>query len=94
MGNKIFELETIECDQVPPILEDGKLYLSRVYRTAIHLCACGCGQKTVTPLAGEYKWDITESNGKITLRPSIGNFSGEDPYHAHYFITENKIDWL
>ena len=28
----------------------------------------------------------------ITLRPSIGNFS--IPYKSHYYITENKVEWL
>ena len=24
----------------------------------------------------------------------VGNFNGENPYHAHYYITNNKIEWL
>ncbi|WGJ15967.1 DUF6527 family protein [Methylocapsa sp. D3K7] len=34
---------------VPATREDGKLYISIKYRTAIHSCFCGCGMKGVTP---------------------------------------------
>ena len=71
----------------------GILYISEKYGTAIHLCACGCGGKTVTPL-GDQDWQLTKTDDKVTLRPSIGNWAGETPYHAHYFITDNKIEWL
>lgn len=56
-------------------------------------CTCGCGMEAVTPL-GNGEWSLIESNNQVTLRPSIGNFKGENPYHAHYYITNNKIDWL
>lgn len=78
---------------MPDKLEEGILYISEKFELAIHLCACGCGGKTVTPIdAGG--WTLTKQDDKITLRPSIGNWSGENPYHAHYFITANKIEWL
>jgi hypothetical protein len=83
----------IYCSEIPKEIEEGKLYISFEYSTAIHLCACGCGIKAVTPL-GKNGWSLTENGGRVTLRPSIGNFAGEQPYHAHYFIVENKIDWL
>jgi len=37
-------------DAVPAAREEGKLYISLKYRTAIHSCLCGCGMKVVTPL--------------------------------------------
>lgn len=84
---------------MPDELELGKLYISKQYGTAIHLCACGCGGKTVTPIepfpsGWRLKEKIVNGNCHVTLRPSIGNWSGERPYHAHYYITDNKIDWL
>lgn len=82
------------CDTIPNLLVEGIIYISHKYDTAIHLCACDCGQKTVTPINREDSWQLSENDGKITLRPSIGNFMGESPYHAHYLITENKIQWL
>lgn len=90
---KINELTPVFVETISDELEEGKLYISEKYKCAIHLCACGCKQKTVTPL---YKngWTMTKNGGQITLRPSIGNFTGESPYHAHYYITDNKIQWL
>ena len=78
---------------IPIELEEGILYISDKYRTATHLCACGCKGKTVTPL-GIDGWIMTNADGVITLRPSIGNWAGEVPYHAHYHITNNTIEWL
>jgi hypothetical protein len=92
-GKKLYELTPVTCVEIPRDLEEGKLYISTEYSTAIHLCACGCGGKTVTPLSPSH-WQLTENDGKYTLRPSIGNWSGENPYHAHYFITNNKIEWV
>jgi hypothetical protein len=90
---RISELKPQYVDYMPDQLSEGVLYISTVFKLAIHLCACGCGGKTVTPL-GEKEWTLKDGGGKITLRPSIGNFSGENPYHAHYYITDNKIEWL
>lgn len=79
-------------DFMPQKIEEGVLYVSKHWGLAIHNCACGCGIKTVT-LLGEGEWTLTEKEEKVSLMPSIGNFSGEEPYHAHYHITENRIDW-
>ena len=90
---KIFELKPEYCEHIPKELEDGKLYISERFGVAIHLCACGCNIKTVTPI-GKGEWTLSKNQDKVTLRPSIGNFMGENPYHAHYYITDNKIEWL
>lgn len=96
---KINKLTPKYVEQMPKEKEHGILYISKKFGLAIHLCACGCGVETVTPLKGlshpiHGGWDFKDENGKVTLRPSIGNFNGERPYHAHYFITENNINWL
>ena len=75
-------------DYLPEEREDGILYVSDKYQTAIHNCACGCGWKTVTPLKSDYGWTLEGS----TLRPSIGNF--QYPCKSHYYITNGNIDWL
>ena len=54
------------------------------------LCACGCGEKTVTPL-GENGWNLTFDENGLSLKPSIGNFN--IPCKSHYFITNNKVRW-
>lgn len=94
---KIKELKPIFTKYIPEDLEEGFLYISKEFGLAIHLCACGCKGKTVTPIYNNNNnkdWTMTNNGDLITLRPSIGNFSGKKPYHAHYFITNNKIDWL
>ncbi len=88
----ISELKLQYVESMPSVLEQGVLYISEKYETAIHLCACGCGGKTITP-TGKDGWTLTKTGETITLRPSIGNWIWENPYHAHYHITENKIEW-
>jgi hypothetical protein len=90
---RIDKLIPVYVEEIPAEIEPGKLFISKQYGVAVHLCACGCGGKTVTPL-GVGEWSLTENDGNVTLRPSIGNWSGESPYHAHYYITDNKIQWL
>lgn len=72
-------------------MKQGVLYISRKYKTASHLCPCGCGNEIVTPVnsEGSNAWNMTETNGKVSLSPSIG--SSWQPCKSHYFITENKI---
>lgn len=78
-------------EYMPQNLEEGILYISEKYSTAIHLCACGCGERVVTPLGAD-DWHIDKSSDGITLRPSVGNF--QFPCRSHYFITNNKVEWL
>lgn len=92
--DKIHELIPVYVDEMPEQLERDKLYISKKFGITIHLCACGCGIKTPIPINGLESWDMTENDGKITIRPSIGNWKGENPHHAHYYITDNKIEWL
>ena len=91
---KIFEITPEYVEQMPEELKHGILYISEKYSLAIHLCACGCGIKSVTRIGSENRgWTIIKSGNMVTLTPSIGNFSGEEPYHAHYHIRNNKIEW-
>jgi hypothetical protein len=76
---------------IPEKLNDGILYVSRRYRTASHLCCCGCRLEVVTPL-NSAKWHLIEyPGGKVSLVPSVGNWSF--PCKSHYFVTENHIKW-
>jgi len=36
---------------IPEILEEGVLYISIDYCTAVHKCVCGCGNEVVTPIS-------------------------------------------
>lgn len=75
---------------IPKDLEAGVLYISVRFRTAIHLCACGCGNKTVTPLS-PVRWKVTFDGKTISLDPSIGNWNF--PCKSHYWIENNKVLW-
>lgn len=77
-------------ETVPEKLEPGKLYVSTRFRTASHLCACGCGSKVVTPLKPA-KWHLTVEDGLVSLSPSIGSW--QLPCKSHYWISENKVVW-
>ncbi|MDU0340492.1 DUF6527 family protein [Bosea rubneri] len=75
---------------IPDRLELGVLYISRRYATASHLCCCGCEREVVTPL-NPAKWRITEREGKVSLAPSVGNWSF--PCRSHYWISANRVQW-
>lgn len=90
---RLTEIKPIYCKHIPETLEHGYVYISEEFKIAMHLCACGCGEATAMSFNEPSGWTLTHENGTVFFKPSIGNFSGENPYHAHYFITENKIDW-
>ena len=44
-------------DSFPDKLEEGILYISLRFNTAVHLCGCGCKQQVVTKIApGEWRF--------------------------------------
>ena len=76
---------------IPEELEEGVLYVSKTFHTAIHLCPCGCRSKVVTPF-DKTGWNLTdEADDAISLHPSIGNWQFE--CKSHYYITNNEIIW-
>lgn len=77
-------------DFVPAALSPGVLYISERFRTASHLCACGCGEKIVTPLSPA-KWKLYREGDTVTLDPSIGNW--DYACRSHYFIRRNRVVW-
>jgi hypothetical protein len=74
---------------IPSDPEPGILYVSLEYATAVHLCACGCRLKVVTPLSPA-DWRLL-FDGTVSIHPSIGN--GQFPCQSHYFIRSNKVVW-
>jgi hypothetical protein len=74
-------------DVVPSPREEGKLYISIKYRTAIHNCFCGCGTKVVTPIRPT-GWRLTYNGDTVTLHPSIGNWSFN--CRSHYWIQDSQ----
>ena len=79
-------------DTIPKKIDEGILYVCINYNVIVHKCACGCGEKTVTPLDKNNGWAMKYDGQSITLRPSIGNFNFN--CKSHYFITENRVEWL
>lgn len=73
-------------------IEAGVIYISRKYKTAVHLCACGYGCESVTPFGSSHGWEFRNNGPKITLSPSILN--SNCPHKAHYFIRNNEILWV
>lgn len=89
---KKVEITPIYTETIPDNLEENKLYISEKYRCAIHLCLCGCGEKTVTPLGGGKLWDLVkENNGTVSLIGSVGNYNF--PCKSHYIITKNVANF-
>lgn len=76
--------------RIPEHLEDGILYISTDCNAVIHKCACGCGEEVSTPL-GKRGWKLLYDGERVSLSPSIGNFSY--PCRSHYFIRENNVIW-
>lgn len=73
---------------IPSQLEEGILYITVAYKAAAHLCACGCGNKVLTPVTPN-DWKLTYDGKSVSLSPSIGNWSFD--CKSHYFIKKNEI---
>jgi hypothetical protein len=75
---------------VPERLDEGVVYVSIEYATAVHRCMCGCGEEIVTPLTPT-DWELSFDGESISLDPSIGNWNL--PCRSHYWITKNRVRW-
>ncbi|HBC3450667.1 TPA: hypothetical protein KDY51_004579 [Vibrio parahaemolyticus] len=75
---------------IPENIEQGTLYISMQYATAMHKCACGCGNIVVTPFSPT-DWKLLFNGDSVSLSPSIGNWSF--PCRSHYFIRNDQVDW-
>nr|WKN38695.1 DUF6527 family protein [Tunicatimonas sp. TK19036] len=77
-------------ETIPDHIEEGVLYISVQYCTAIHRCVCGCGNEVVTPLSPT-DWKLTFDGKTVSLNPSIGNWNFE--CQSHYWIKNNTIEF-
>jgi hypothetical protein len=77
-------------ESFPEELEEGTLYVSMPYATVAHKCCCGCGNNVITPLSPT-DWTLIFDGRKITLDPSIGNWSF--PCRSHYWIKGGRVQW-
>lgn len=85
---KIKQIRPEYVEFIPDRLEEGVLYISERYRTAVHKCCCGCGKEVVTPLSSA-EWSVVNNGGRVSLWPSIGNWSY--PCRSHYVIRDGRI---
>lgn len=75
---------------IPKQRQEGVLYISIPYATAVHNCFCGCGLKVVTPIS-PVGWKLIFDGETVTLSPSIGSWSF--PCRSHYFIRRDIVVW-
>lgn len=77
-------------EHIPDDLQEGIVYVSVRFATALHKCCCGCGNQVVTPLS-PVDWRLIFDGESISLYPSVGNWSF--PCQSHYWIKRNKVLW-
>ncbi|MGQ8844694.1 DUF6527 family protein [Serratia sp. TSA_7] len=87
---RVKTLSHIFVDSFPEHLKAGELYLAMEFATAVHLCACGCGHKVITPFSPT-DWKMVFDGETISLKPSIGNWTF--PCRSHYWIRSSAIVW-
>lgn len=72
-------------------MEPKTLYISIPLRIANHLCICGCGTESPTPLAPT-EWSMTFNGESVSLYPSIGNQKMD--CQSHYWIKGGQAIWI
>lgn len=77
-------------EYIPDQIEEGVLYISIQFCTAVHKCVCGCGNEVVTPISKK-GWKLSFDGESVSLSPSIGSWNLT--CKSHYFITDNTIRW-
>lgn len=87
-NNSIEQFKVQFVEYMPKDIKQGILYISMKYSIAIHLCACGCGEKVATPLSPS-DWQLKYDGETVSLSPSIGNW--DFPCQSHYWIRNNKV---
>lgn len=75
---------------IPEVLEEGILYITIKYCTAVHKCVCGCGNRVVTPLSPT-DWKLIFDGKTVSLSPSIGNWNFD--CKSHYWISRNSVKY-
>ena len=87
---KATRIEHAFVEYIPESIEEGVLYVSMPFATAVHRCCCGCRREVVTPLSPT-DWKLIFDGESVSLAPSIGNWSF--PCQSHYWITHDQIRW-
>jgi hypothetical protein len=86
---KVDRLKPNYLTQFPEQLAEGILYISEEFNLTAHKCCCGCQEDVVLKL-GPAKWQLTkESDGAVSLNPSVGNW--KYACRSHYWIENNQV---
>jgi len=87
-------IEPVFVTLMPSLYERGKIYISKEYKVAKHLCLCGCDNMTVMPLDDGAKWWklVEEPDGSVSFIGSVGNYNF--PCRSHYIITKNVANFV
>lgn len=83
-------VEIKEGEFIPHELEFGKMYYSKEYSVANHLCLCGCGVQAPIPIQ-QGEWSISNENGKLTVKPSLQQLF---ECRSHYIITDGVANFV
>ncbi len=83
-------LKPLFVESIPEVIDEGVLYVSMIFATAMHRCACGCGEEVVTPLSPT-DWQVHYDGENISLEPSIGNWGFR--CRSHYWVRGGEIRW-
>lgn len=75
---------------IPGQLARGMLYVNPQGNRAHHLCACGCGQRVLTPL-NDLEWELSGSDKEPSLHPSVGNWNLD--CKSHYILRRGRVRW-
>lgn len=86
MKTQVLAPEYVE--QLPEVLREGVLYISKPFALTAHKCCCGCGEDVYNKLS-PVKWSIEERHGTVSLYPSVGNWNYA--CRSHYWIRSNRV---
>ena len=83
---KKINLNIEHVEFIPEELKENTIYISNQYKTSVHLCLCGCGNKSVIPMYNNW-WTFIENEKGLSITPSILNTNCPNKYH--YIITNS-----
>ena len=70
--------------------DQGVLYVSMEFASAMHYCMCGCGEHVITPLTPT-DWRVIYDGETMSLAPSVGNWSMQ--CQSHYWLDCGRVRW-
>jgi len=95
-------MKTLNKVEIIPVFNDfcpsdedmmpNHIYISEKYKSANHLCLCGCGNLVILPIYNDGWKLIKEGNGKVSFTPSVGNY--QIKCKSHYIITNNVANFV